>query len=314
MSMKHLFLGALLLSLFGVELRAQTVRSSLEFLQFNPDSRSAGMGGAYLGGKSGMYLYADPTAFGRSQKSWSASYSLGLLPDRGSQSYHALALAYRLRPEWSILAGARMERGAQITLVDGNGMTTGSLRPYNWTIDLGTTWHFSPRWTGYLRGSLIKSYQGVNASSVALSTGLNYTSQASICHIPISYSITAGVNNLGWSLKYGDNQQEVNLPTSIDIGGSVEAHLASLHTIALGITAGCDLNQGVTNRLFGGVGVEYGFKEMLFVRSGLLHQNNLNMFTLGLGGQYKFAQLDMAYLMTKDSEFNQLRCTLTISL
>lgn len=50
-------------------------------------------------------------------------------------------------------------------------------------------------------------------------------------------------------------------------------------------------------------GLEYGFKEMLFVRSGYQYANNApDRFTVGLGGKYERYALNLSYAKTFDKD------------
>lgn len=316
MNIKRIFWTvAILLSSIAISsLRAQTPSSSLEFLQYNPDTRSAGMGNTYLCSGNGMYLYGDPAAFGMSGDYLFVSYSLSVLPksEQGRQIFNAFSAGYKIFPKWSVMAGFRSQTGWSIPLIDHTGMVTGEVRPDNWSVDLGSTLGFSKKWVGYFRGSYVHSYQGLNASSVALSLGANFTNKISVANIPFEYSFSAGLTNFGWDLKYGNERKEVGLPSAAELGGNINMLLCGDHKISVAGILGCELRQNVTYRLFGGVGLEYEFAKYASLRAGYHNRHNINTYSIGLGSHYKFASIDLAYLMTKRTEFNQFRLGLNV--
>ncbi len=315
--MKRIFWAvAILLSSASVlNIKAQTLQSSFEFLQYNPDVRSAGMGNTHLGSGNGMYLYGDPTAFGKSENTLYTSYSLGVLPksERGRQYFNAFSAGYKVLPRLSILAGFRTQTGWKTSLIDNTGVERGEIRPYNWSIDLGSTWQFSQNWMGYVKGSLVNSYQGLKAHSVALSLGANYSDFFQIKSIPFQYSVTAVLNNFGKGLKYGNEKKEVELPTTAELGGIMSMLLSSEHKLSLAGLWGSELCENITNRFFGGFGLEYNFMTIASLRAGYHNRNNISTYSIGIGGQYKFASIDLGYLMTQRSEFNQFRLGLNVS-
>lgn len=308
--MKRLFwiiffvFSGLIQSSFG-----QSNYSSLEFMQFNPDARSAGMGNTYLGSDNGMYLYGDPSAFGRNEERLFASYSLSLLPKNvlGRTVYNSFSAGYKFQPSWSIMAGFRLQTDPTIPLIDNRGIEVGKVQPNNWSIDLGSAVEFAEQWQGFVRGSFIHSYQGLNASGLAFSFGANYANEFSVLSQPIQYSCTFALTNFGWGLKYGKERKEVRLPFAVELGGSLDVPFLANHQLSIAGFMGSELRASVSNRLFGGVGLEYEFMKFASLRAGYHHRNYLNSFTFGLGGRYKVVALDLAYVLTQKPEFNQLR-------
>lgn len=315
--MKRIFwtVTALLLSMSTVGLRAQTAYSSMEFMQYNPDAQSAGMGHTYLGGGRGMYLYGDPTSFGKASDRLYASYSMSVLPQSGEGHtfWNSLSAGYKFSPRWSIMAGFRTQTSPKVTVVDQTGMEVGAVRPNNFSLDLGATMAITEQWQGFVRGSYIHSYQGLNASGFGLSIGANYVSEAMLYSLPVDYSITAALTNFGWGMKYDVGKREVGLPAAMEVGGRMGVLVADDHEVSLTALMGCELRSSVSNRVFGGLGIEYEFMKYASLRAGYNYRANLNTFSIGLGGQYKFASVDLAYLMTKRSAFNQLRLGLNIA-
>jgi hypothetical protein len=69
------------------------------------------------------------------------------------------------------------------------------------------------------------------------------------------------------------------------------------------------------NGLIAGVGVEYGYKEMIFVRTGYHYEDELvgsSYGTLGLGGSFSGFSLDLAYILA--SSTNPMNQTILMSL
>lgn len=288
---------------------AQGILSSLEFLQYNPDAKSAGMGNTYLGNGRGMYLYGDPSVFGRNEDRLFASYSLAVLPKNalGRTLYNSFSAGYKFQPNWSIMAGFRMQTNPSIPIIDNSGFELGKVKPNDWSIDFGSSVGLSEHWQSFVLGSFIHSYQGLNASGVAFSLGANYANDFSLSQLPIQYSCTLALSNFGWGLKYGKDKKKVELPFAAELGGKLDVPFFANHKVSIAGIMGYELRTSITNRLFGGVGLEYEFMKFASLRAGYHHRNYMNSFTFGIGGHYKFIALDLAYIMTQKNEFNQFR-------
>ena len=297
-------------------LQAQTTYSGLEFLQFNPEVSTFGIGNVTLGTESKMALYTDPAAFMTQEERIYASYGVSFLPQGqiSRNAYHAFSAGYKITDEWSIMGGFRMQRGLEVGLVDETGMNYGTYRPVDWSLDLGGAWRFAPRWTGFLTAGFIQSMQGIEARSMVLGAGVNFSDRLSISGLPFRYSSTLALSNFGWDLQYSDSQTPAALPSALGIGGSATLTLGGAHDLTAAVMLSESIHSGLTNRTAFGAGIGYEAFDILALRAGWSHRYGQSAWTIGLGGRYRFLSLDLGYSFTDKKDFNQLRLALNFHL
>ena len=315
--MKRITWALSLLLAFGLcPALGQTTFSGMEFLQFNPDAVSAGMGNTTLGAKSKMHLYTDPTAFMLTEDRLSASYSVSFLPQNSNSrnGYHALSLGYKPGESWSLMGGFRLQKDLKVELFDETGLNYGSVEPVEWSLDLGGVWTFAPRWTGFITAGFIRSWQGQGANSFALGAGINFSEERFVYRLPFRYSATLSVSNVGGNLSYRQGGEDLKLPSAVNLGGSAELTVAEGHDLSIALLLSEELQSGMTDRTAFGVGVGYEALDMISLRTGWSYRYGMDSYTLGIGGKYRFVSLDLGYSFFEEKAFNQMRLSISLHI
>lgn len=106
------------------------------------------------------------------------------------------------------------------------------------------------------------------------------------------------VQNAGIPVKKADHK--FKLPMNFKLGGSYELNILKkakpkMHKIM--ITG--DIGKGLDYDYLLSCGLEYGFAEMIFIRSGYQYQGDEPGFKAGLGLRYKKLDIDYAYVLIK---------------
>lgn len=319
--MKRLFctLIVLVFSVSTSHVFAQNIHSSMDFLRFNVNARSAAMGNTYLGSTNAMYLYGDLSAFHHTERRVYASYSLAIpqASSSGTNLFHAISAGYKVLPLWSLQVGARVQSGLKAPIIDINGVEKGTLSPYNWSADLGTTYAISDNWIAFARATLIDSYHALHATSFGVSLGANYRNQFVMGgYTPGHCSVTLGLNNFGGALKFNsrEGEQKVSLPSAVHIGGAIDATFAQEHRFALSGIAEYLLPSSLSYKFMAGVGAEYQWNSMLAARAGFQWRDNRAWYTMGLGVSYRMATLDLSYTINKNRNFNHVSLGLSVDI
>ena len=308
---------SLLLTGFGLSPSfGQTTFSGMEFLQFNPDPASSGMGNATLGAESKMHLYTDPSAFMLTGDRMEAYYSVSALPQNGNSrhGYHALSLGYKPGESWGLMAGFRLQKDLKVDLYDDSGLLYDTIEPVDWSLDLGAAWTFAKSWTGFLTAALIQSRQGEVANTFAIGAGINFSQNRHLWRLPFRYSATLSFTNFGGNLRYGEGGRDLALPSAVNLGGSAGLTVADGHDLSMAILLSQELQSGMTERTAFGVGVGYEAFDLVTLRTGWSYRYGMGSYTLGLGAKYRFIAIDAGYSFFEDKEFNQLRLGINLTI
>lgn len=318
--MKRLFCTLIILAFLvsTSNVFAQNIRSSVEFLRFNVNLRSAAMGNTCLGRANAMYLYGDLPAFHQMERRVYASYSLTIpqASSSGTNLFHAISAGYKVLPKWSVQAGTRVQLGLKVPVIDIDGVERGTLSPCNWSADLGTTYAVANNWVVYARVTLIGSYHLLHAVGLGGSLGVNYRNQFVMNgYTPSRYSVTFGLNNFGGDLKFKSIQGElkVPLPSAIHLGGSIDAALSQKHKLTLSCIAEYLFPASLSHKFMAGIGAEYQWNETVAARTGFQWKDNRAWYTIGLGTSYRMATFDLSYIINKDYKFNQFGFGLSVN-
>lgn len=314
--MKKLNSLLLLLAFLGTCLVMQAQESrSLPFLEINPDIRTAGMGDAYLGKSSGSYLYNNPTSIFDSEDKLYASYSFGLFPsiNEQRQMYHATSAGYKFAKRHAIMVGFRYLGGLSIPRMDEYGEKK-AIHPMDWSIDFGYAFRINNHLSTYVAGNFIQSYIGKVAYTGGASLGLFYSNEFALGLEDAQYTIGLDARDLGGQLKYGSTGVKSYIPTSIGLGGSVTLPLNENHVLVPAINARYFAMPTNASTIALGAGLEYQLYKLAFLRTGYHVEKNNNYFTLGLGCKIKFINIDAAYSIASQKEYNLLRVGLNIAI
>ena len=154
---------------------------------------------------------------------------------------------------------------------------------------------------------------GVNAKMInqkldkykAKSFGLDAGAIAKL--IETRLSIGAVIQNIGTKPKFVE--KEYNLPLNIQFGATYKLIDLSVHTGIISV----NISKPNDNDIKASIGIEYGFKRLVYLRSGYQFGNNSNKFTAGGGIQVllqnSITRLDYAYM-----PYSELNATHMIGL
>ena len=146
----------------------------------------------------------------------------------------------------------------------------------------------------------------VNSDLGAIQKASVFAVDLSLLYNKDNLSAGFGFTNLGTKADYGNGSNQ--LPLRLRTGLSYSVLSSDLHKIIGVADVSYQLVQGA-NGLIGGAGVEYGFKDFLFLRTGYhFEQENIgaSYVTSGLGVSLRGVTLDFSYLIaSKNNPVNQ---------
>ena len=286
------------LTLGTVSLDAQVSRP-LEVLQTNPDSRTAALGDVLGARQDRMSLFTSPLALIPAEGSFGIDASTQIYPAidgvDGRVMQYNVAAGYKFLDRHAVTLSFRYQGAPKIEAF--NGISTPGqenyITPFEWAADAAYGFQISRDFSAMVSGNLIASYIGYGSYTGSFSVGGFYN------HAFGDRSVVAAalkLNAVGAPLNYGAGMAFA-LPSNIQVSGEYGLNLDEKNHL--------DFLLGVTdyfipadaNLLLIGVGAEYDWDDLAFVRLGYRYgQNKMSRFTAGLGVKlfHRYA-LDAAY-------------------
>lgn len=267
---------------------------ALPILEVTPGARNIAMGSNTVGVSKGFYVYTNPTSiFGEGAKAVNLSYSGQLyskLEGAGNLQYHALGGAYKMGRH-AFLAGFRYMGGHKLTTD-----TEGTLSPKSWTADLKYAMNIGWGLSASIGGSLIQSTFMTTATAGAFNASLHYTDDFNLSGMTVDYTLGGSVAGLGFALDYGKDTKKVDMPAHSDFGGEMGFNFSADHKLSVALNGQAYFLPMDAQSFSAGGGLEYGFRQMIFIRGGYVQgQNDYKMASFGLGGAFGGFTVDAAY-------------------
>lgn len=291
---RHNVFIALLALAFAPALSAFAQSKALPILEVTPGARNIAMGSNTVGVSNGLYVYTNPASiFGEAVKAVNVSYSGQLyskLEGAGNLQYHALGGAYKIGRH-AFLAGFRY-MGGHKHMLDKNE----TLSPKSWTVDLKYAMNIGMGFSASVGGSLIQSTFITTATTGAFNASLHYTNAFDLSGTTVDYTLGGSVAGLGFALDYGKDFKKVDMPAHSDFGGEMGFNFSTDHKLSVALSGQAYFLPMDAQSFLAGGGLEYGFRQMIFVRGGYVQgQNDYKMASFGLGGTFGGFSIDAAY-------------------
>lgn len=278
---------------------------SLAFLRLNADARTGAMGDAFMGESTGMYIYTNPTSFLlNTQNRFYGSYTYGMLPKFQDDRimFHAVSGGYRIDSKQAVLVGFRYLGGAKIDKVGVTGVSRGTIKPYDYTVDLTYTRDLGNRFSAFLTGTFIQTYIGKTGFTGSASGGVYWRNLTKLGVLPLNYTIGLGFYDLGGVVKYGNKKYDQ--PTSLGLGGSFGLELSKEHHLNMAWVTRYYVLPSDASDFTEGFGFEYDYKHMLAARVGYHFEDNNRHATFGLGYKLKNFRIDAAYKLSVEDDLD----------
>jgi hypothetical protein len=354
---KHILaVGAFLLTTGSVQSQENNpiniTTTAVPFLRILPDARSGSMGDAGIAlspDANSIYYNLAKTPFLASKAGIGASYNPWLQGAADDMYLLSLAGFYRLSGEQAISASMRYFSLGTVPLVDYNGNKLMSLRPSEYALELGYARKLSGAFGIGLTGRYIRSSLATgNIDGVSYKPGTAFAADVSLFYNGLAASKqgwTAGLtlSNLGSRISYTEeNGQKEFLPANLGMGGAYTETIDDDNAITFAL----DINKLLVPAIPGneedlktyretsvaqswfesfnnkawqmGVGAEYRYKELLYLRMGYMRKTyaagNVQNITAGIGLQYHQALVHFSYLVPTGDKTSRSPLSNTIRL
>ena len=209
---------------------------------------------------------------------------------------------YRIDDKMAIGLGGKYLKDRETFITSAVGAVTGSFVPSDMTFNAGFSYSFVEGLSAGVNIKFLSSTLSHEASGTA------FGADVTVAYRKDGLSAGAGVYNLGSSLKY--SKSAYALPGTVKAGASYALGVGGTSVI----TPSAEVDYLFSGGLMAGLGAEYAFKDMVFVRAGYHYGDAEKAIpsygALGLGAKFTGAHLDLSYILAD----NPLGGTLSISL
>ena len=196
----------------------------------------------------------------------------------------------KLGEKMGITVMAAYQMGQPYTIADASGKETGEFKPSDFLAGAGLGFAFTDKLSAGVNVKIASQTlaAGSSSSTVAADAFLLYANGG--------LQATAGVTSLGLSVK--DSQgNSFGLPSSAKLGVG--------YTLPVGLSLRADADYFLSGGLGAGLGAQYAWKDMVFVRAGYhLGTGNAPVPSyLSLGAGFKFSgfHVDLSYLAASET-------------
>ncbi|MGE0092542.1 MAG: PorV/PorQ family protein [Bacteroidales bacterium] len=277
---------------------------SAGFTLISTDARTFGLGGnstAVVSNAFGFYNNSASLVFSADKGALAASYS-SWMPQTMDNSIVAGSGFFKIGKKSAISFGYNNFAYQEVEIIDQFGSGRGMFTPKESLFGAGFSYMLSNNFSASANLKFISSDIGGNDAASAFAADLNLFYQKESLNLGFSLS------NIGSSLDYGNGPH--SLPSNAKIGASYIKNVSDNSTLLFTGQAGMVLKESA---LMAGAGLEYAFKQILFLRIGAHYGDEEksipSYLSVGTGLKIYGINLDFAYLTGKsDSPLGNSFC------
>ncbi|MGN0191315.1 MAG: PorV/PorQ family protein [Candidatus Cryptobacteroides sp.] len=204
----------------------------------------------------------------------------------------------------------RIQNPYDITTSTGSASKDGSFTPKEYNLALGASYAFLHGLSAGVSLRFLRSALAPEASAMSFGADLAFAFSRTFGRHGASAGLS--VNNLGTKLKYGENSY--SLPALVKIGAAYD-YILDEKSSRVGVSAEFDaLFKG---GMMAGIGAEYTFREMLFVRAGYHYGDRAKAVpsyaSAGIGVKFYGVSLDASYIFASETLGNSFGVSLGYS-
>lgn len=283
-----IFLSAIeLFVMSGLALPAQNIPSL--FVGANPET--AALASSTLSRDATYYSPEEnAAAMSLSDKRFSIGGSYAMWsPKVADNSVVGAGAFYRFSDKIAFGFGGKYISGKSMDIMSSSGVTTGTFSPADIIGTVAVSYSFAEGLSAGVTGRFVSSAISSDVSGSA------FMGDISLAYVsPVGVRASAAVCNLGSGIDYGNGSYSSD--SMAKVGAS--------YSIA-GLTASLQADYLFSGAFMAGLGVEYGFKDIAFIRCGYHYGDSAKAVpsyaSLGLGVSYVGISLNAAYLLASES-------------
>lgn len=212
-------------------------------------------------------------------------------------------MSIKLGRSFWLSAGGGFQTGESITEYDASGNSMGEFTPSALRVNLGAAYRINGFLGAGVAAHFLHSAVASNAKYSTVSFDLSAIAKFA------GFNVSAGARNIGLPVKDGEGQSHM-VPGEIFVAGAYPLHFGES---SLNIAA--DAAAYISGGLAASAGVEYGFKDLIFVRAGGRVSNAAlpGFLSAGLGFKLKGLSLNAAYVILPQELSNSFCASLAFA-
>ncbi len=276
--------------LFSAAAQAQEFSTALPFVRIDRSAVTSAMGGV-----QGINSLYNPAAIPFTGSDVAISYQ-NWAP-KGAKSTNLNLLGGVKIGRFGISATGAYQIGTEYENYDGAGNPAGTFKPSDFLVGLGVGFAI----TDYLSVGVNAKFAG---SKLAADASYNaFAADAFVMYRIKGFKVSAGVASVGTQVKSGENAY--SLPASAKLGLGYDMAFGKN-----GINLAADFDYFFNGGIGGGIGAQYGWNDMVFVRAGY-HLGTAkapipSYASVGIGGKFFGVHLDVSFLLASQTVGNTL--------
>ncbi len=300
-------------------------QTAADFLSLTPDARSASLGGigaAPSSDASAQHHNVARYAFAPNKGGVAVSYIPWTLENTGGMATYYAAGFGRFERNAVSASLSYYSMGDIILTPDGQNFTTQSLGDF--AVDVG----YSRQITRLISAGVTARYVSVSRAEQGgiTTSGAFAADVGAYLHLPVErhvFSSGLSLTNAGTPIDLGNNFS-ASLPMSLNVGVGYSFDFLGNNNLSLQLNAAQPLTaerSGESISLkqsLASAGVEYGFRQMVFVRMGYAHNHknygDRSHLAFGAGVLVRGISLDAAYLYSTSERDGALMHTVRVTL
>lgn len=279
------------------------------FLNRPTDARTLALGNTGLSSNATAFSIFNNTAATAQSEDYLSVGVNYLNWQPSSLGTNAITFGAYIKPmeKMSFALGVRYGMEASQEGLNDQGVVTGPFSPSDMIIDLGVAYEIFNGFSAAVNLRYINSSIST-ASASAFAADIQFMFKLDRLNLGLS------ANNFGSKLSYGDKSYP--LPSSIKLGASYCLLQGEKHDVLASLEGGYILSPQSMSSVFGGIGVEYVYDSMIFVRAGYSYGDLTKYIpshaSCGIGVKFFGLSLDCSYLIATGS--SALKNTLAVGL
>lgn len=311
---------SILLMFSACMLKGWAQNSPITIVETPVDARASGMGGFSLMSTDRNYLYLNPGAIFQGDTKLTVSAN-GVLFSRTEDSKGRLMngminAGWRFHNKHAVYVGARYQGGLIFTAnkgqFDNHANDALEVKPSEYTVDLGYTYHIAPKFSAFVTGSFIQIYTGRTAYAALFSVGGNFCTDLDLGKYASKLNIAFRVADFGSPIYY-KRSESYTAPSKIELTGDLGVDLCESHQLTFALGGRYYFLPEEARYLNANVGAEYQWRKQFFFRAGYQYSSeNNDLWSVGLGVNYQKVKMDLAFLKGFHPSFgNRLMATIS---
>ena len=229
-------------------------------------------------------------------------------PKGSASTDAALGAGFALGEKAGVSVGFAYLSGSEYEAFDANGAPKGTFKPSDMMVGAGFGMQFGEMFSAGLNVKMFRSSISDKDSYSAFAGDLMVMGR-----FGQGLQAAAGITNIGTAAKSSDGGA-FNPPAAVTLAGNYSQAFQDVHTL----DANLDLYYYLAGKVGAGLGLQYGWNDMVFLRAGYRFGTTgavlPSFLSVGAGFKYKIVSLNLSYLTANEAIGNTVMIGIGINM